>query len=286
MSTGLINSALYDLRDGLFHPTELARGPWDPRAQHGGAPSALMLQRLSTLPDVDGQLTRATVEFLKPLPMTPLELRLEVVRNRRQVQRTEATLVAGEVAVARAEGLHVAGEPGATDTVNSAHMHYPDEWALPPPHSLAAAGAEHRRTATGASADGTERKHPVSFAADAVEIRRSYGHFKEQGPAAAWIRLLVPVVSGDEETSPWARLAAACDFGNGLSNVVRWRTHTFVNADLTIAVGRMPLGEWIGLHSVTRAGSDGVGIAVSQVADVDGYVGVAQQTVLIRRRKQ
>lgn len=274
---------MYELRDGLHHPTELARGPWDPRAQHGGAPGALMLQHLSTLPDVDGHLTRATVEFLKPIPMTPLVLRSEVVRQGRQVQRSEATLLAGDVAVARAEGLHVAGVPGDTETVVPAAMRYPDELTLPPPATLEAAGAEHRRAATGT--DGDQRKNPISFAADAVEIRRSYGHFKEQGPAAAWIRLAVPVVAG-EPTAPWARLAAACDFGNGLSNVVRWRTHTFANADLTIAVGRVPKGEWIGLHAVTRAGPDGVGIAVSQVADTDGYIGVAQQTVLIRKRKK
>ena len=242
-----------------------------------------MLQRLSTLPEVDGHLTRATVEFLKPVPMSPLVLKSEVLRNGRQVQRTEATLMAGDVAVARAEGLHIAGVTGATDAVNSAHTRYPDELTLPPPEALQAAGAEHRRAATGT--EGAQRTQPISFAADAVEIRRSYGHFKEQGPAAAWIRLQVPVVAG-EQNVPWARLAAACDFGNGLSNVVRWRTHTFANADLTIAVGRLPRGEWVGLHAVTRAGADGIGVAVSQVADADGYIGVSQQTVLMRAREK
>jgi len=30
-------------RDGaLFVPSELARGPWSPQAQHGGAPAALL----------------------------------------------------------------------------------------------------------------------------------------------------------------------------------------------------------------------------------------------------
>ena len=28
--------------DGRYEPTEHARGPWDPRALHGGAPAALI----------------------------------------------------------------------------------------------------------------------------------------------------------------------------------------------------------------------------------------------------
>src|SRR5262245_50096825 len=35
------HGALFDRRGEMFVPTPLARGPWDPNALHGGAPSAL-----------------------------------------------------------------------------------------------------------------------------------------------------------------------------------------------------------------------------------------------------
>ena len=35
-------TAVYERAGDLWLPTDLSRGPWDPRAQHGGAPCALL----------------------------------------------------------------------------------------------------------------------------------------------------------------------------------------------------------------------------------------------------
>jgi hypothetical protein len=37
-------SVFIPAEDGQFEPTEHARGPWDPRALHGGARAALIVQ--------------------------------------------------------------------------------------------------------------------------------------------------------------------------------------------------------------------------------------------------
>ncbi len=66
-----------------------------------------------------------------------------------------------------------------------------------------------------------------------------------------WSRLLVPVVAG-EAPSPLQRVAAAADFGNGVSRIVDFETHIFINPDLTVALARLPVGEWIGFDMVSR----------------------------------
>ena len=61
------------LPDGpRFVPTELARGPWTPEAQHGGPPAALLARTLEREPGAEGMLVaRLTVELLRPVPIAP-----------------------------------------------------------------------------------------------------------------------------------------------------------------------------------------------------------------------
>jgi hypothetical protein len=73
----------------------------------------------------------------------------------------------------------------------------------------------------------------VAFARDAIEIRFVEGDWFMPGPVALWARLLVRVVP-DEEPSPLQRTVALADMGNGVSWVVGFDTHTFINPDLTV----------------------------------------------------
>src|SRR5438270_12343183 len=95
--------------DGRFTATEVARGPWDPKAQHGGAPAALMMRALEELPSPEGlMIARVTYEFMRPVPLAALEVRSEVVRPGRRVQLLEASLLTPEGTEAvRARALQV-----------------------------------------------------------------------------------------------------------------------------------------------------------------------------------
>ena len=103
------------------------------------------------------------------------------------------------------------------------------------------------------------------------------------GPSTAWFRLRVPVVAG-ETPSPLQRLAAAGDFGNGISSVLHWSEYLFINPDLTLYIERVPVGEWICLDARTIIASDGVGSAESVLYDERGRVGRAAQALLIAPR--
>jgi acyl-CoA thioesterase len=115
-----------------------------------------------------------------------------------------------------------------------------------------------------------------------MEIRfidGSYGN----GPADVWFRMRRPLVDA-EAPSPVQTLAAAADFGNGVSHVLDFDRFVFVNLDLTIQVAREPRGEWIALAARTDLGTDGTGVARSVLHDTDGVVGDAAQTLFVAPR--
>jgi hypothetical protein len=255
-------AAIYVPDGNAFVPTDLSRGPWDAHAQHGGAPSALLARALERESGELG-LARITLEFLKPVPLEPLTVSTRVVRPGRRVQLAEATLEASGTPVCRALGLALARPEGAAPSVPAADA------PLPPPDGVEPAG----------SPPGVR---PM-FGGDGVELRFVRGTFEGRGPAAAWIRFKVPLVEGEDPT-PVQRVAAAADFGNGVSAALDWSTHVFINADLTIYLVRPPRGEWVGLDSRTVVETDGVGLAESVLHDADGAIGHAAQALLVGPR--
>ena len=56
---------------------------------------------------------------------------------------------------------------------------------------------------------------------------------------------------------------------------------TGINADLTIAMFRHPIGEWVCLESGAWAGEHGVGLAETRLHDDHGAFGRAIQTLLV-----
>lgn len=253
---------VFEALDGRFVASEAARGPWDPRAQHGGAPAALLMRAFEQLPAPDGvALARVTYELLRPAPIGEVEIRAEVTRPGRRVQLLEGSMLADGVEVVRARALRV----HAADVSSAVSDDVP-----PPPGPE---NGQHREL---------QAPHRPMFAPDAIEIRFVAGAFGG-GPATAWFRLARPLV-GEEEPSPLQRLAAAGDFGNGISATLSWDDYLFINPDLTLYVERMPVGEWICLDSRTRIVSGGIGIAESVLYDLHGRVGRATQALLVAPR--
>jgi hypothetical protein len=248
--------------NGRFVATDYGRGPWDPRALHGGAPAALLVRAFERVPAPEGlSLARVTYEFLRPVPVGPLEVSAEVVRPGRRVQLLEASIVAGGIEVVRARALQIQLAQAGGAFV---------EGPAPP------AGPEHGQAAS------ISLPHRPMFAFDAIEIvfvEGTWGH----GPCRAWFRLRSPIVAG-EEPSPLQRLAAAGDFGNGISATLSWDEYLYINPDLTLYVERAPVGEWICLDSQTRIADGGIGVAESVLFDQRGRVGKATQALLVAPR--
>ena len=84
--------------------------------------------------------------------------------------------------------------------------------------------------------------------------------------------------------TPLQRVAGAADFANGISGVLPFDSHLFINPDLTIHLYRAPVGEWIAMASATHHGPLGVGLSDSALFDVDGRIGRSNQSLLLDRR--
>lgn len=262
-----IPDALFTPDGPAFVPTGLCRGPWSPDAQHGGPPAALLARAVEHYEDgAELHVVRFTVELLRPVPLTPLTVATRFARPGRKVQLVEASLLAGEVEVARALGLRIRRAPLVLPT------------DLPAPASPP--GPEHGTPSHPPWGDGMPRP---AFHHDAVDHRFVVGSFDRPGPASDWIRLRVPVVAG-EATSPLSRVAAAADFGNGVSWLLSpIDGYRFINPDLTLYLHRLPVGEWVCLEAVTAVEPHGVGLAESRLWDERGPLGRSLQSLLLER---
>ena len=121
---------------------------------------------------------------------------------------------------------------------------------------------------------------PPAFHNLAVEHRTADGFFDHLGPAFDWIRVTVDLVPG-VPLSPFARVAAAADFGNGVSATLPTPDYVFVNPDLTIVLSDLPRDEWVGLDARTRVGDSGVGYAESALYGRQGRIGRSIQSLFI-----
>jgi acyl-coenzyme A thioesterase PaaI-like protein len=255
------------IQDGeAYTATELALGPWAPGALHGGAPAALIahvLARSAGARDSDPalRLARVTYEFVRPVPMGPLWVRVKEVRPGRRVTLLDAFVTDREgTEVTRARGLLLRpAEVAATP-------------AQPPPFP----GPED------AEANDWNESGPM-FATHAMEIRFAEGRFREPGAATAWFRLRAPLIAG-EPTLPLDRVAAAGDFGNGIASVLDWGAHVFINPDLTLYLEREPVDEWVALQSEMRVLSGSAAVAESVLWDRRGRIGRAVQSLLVGPR--
>jgi hypothetical protein len=257
-------NALYEFDGDHYLPGPLTVGPWSPDAQHGGPVSALLAGAVED-PAGGTQVVRVTVELLRPVPLLPLRLTSEVVRPGRNVQLVEATLWSGDTEVARARALRIRRAPV------DAPLDVPVDRSGPP----------------APPPEGDDEARPPGVVrtafAEAVDLRFVKGGWDELGPVTMWTRLLVPVVEG-RATTPLQRTVAAADFGNGVSRVVDFNTHTFINPDLTVSLARVPEGEWLLFDVVSRLSTEGFGHAESQIFDAAGPVGRSVQSLLVSAR--
>jgi hypothetical protein len=259
--------ALFERKGNRFTPTPLTRGPWDPNAMHGGAPSALFATACEQHdPGPAAFMTRLTVELMRPVPITPLVLNVRTLRPGKKVQWIEAVLTdEREREVARATALRIRNED-----VNTTGAVHPKVVAPPGPNAPSAVFPFGERRSD---------EVVVGYWA-ANELRLVRGDWTQPGEGIAWIRFACPVVAG-ETVSPFTRVAAVADFGSGVGNPVRMTHAVAINAEITVHTHRHPIGEWVCLESGGWAQPHGVGLAETRLHDEHGVLGSAVQSLLV-----
>jgi hypothetical protein len=237
------------------------RGPWSPEHQHGGPPAALIAHVVeAAVPDL--AIVRVTVDYLRPVPIGRLRVRLDPLREGARVQRRIARLLHGDTMVAHAVLTLVRPEP--MDVTPA-----PGGLALPSPEASRPFQFPFFREAEGYHT--------------AMDLRLAAGEWGS-GRVAAWMRQRVPLVHG-EAPSPMERVLVAADSASGVSAAIDHRAQSAINADLTVALSRPLRGEWVGLDSVSAYEPAGVGLADTRILDEDGTIGRVLQCLVIGPRR-
>jgi hypothetical protein len=261
-----MSDPLFALDGDAFVPSGLARGPWSADALHGGPVAALLAGLAERLQPEPLQPVRLTLELLRPVPLAPLAGRARVLRPGRKVQLAESSLWRGDQELARATLLSIRRAP----------------LPLPESHGGSRAVAPPGPDTVEASAPPRWSEPSAAYHSHAVEHRIVRGSWGELGPCTDWIRLRVPVLAG-EAPSPLQRVAAAADFGNGISAALPFGVWRFINPDLTVHLERLPQGAWVCLDAETWLGEGGVGLAESALYDERGRLGRSLQSLLLER---
>lgn len=271
MAEGLVSgspelgAAFYrDLGEGCFASGPATAGPWSPKTQHAGPPSALLGRAFERHEPREGfRVARVTLELPRPVPVGDLRVEVRTLRSggRTELLEGEITCEGREVMLARA--WRMAAGPADTPALR------------PVPGPPPVPGPQPRQTMADAYLDG--------YIA-AMEWRFEQGQgFDSRGPGTVWARQRVALVEGEEDT-PLTRALTLADSSWAVAFELDHRKGLVINTDVTLALHRDPVGEWLCLRSATAASPAGSGLALGQLDDTAGDCGRVLQTLLVAER--
>src|SRR5262249_26125394 len=103
--------AIYRVEGASIETSALAGGPWDPKLQHGAAPASLICWAVERLPSpAPMRVVRLTVDLLRPVPVAPLTIETDVLREGKKIQLVAVRLLANGNEVVRATALRIRRE--------------------------------------------------------------------------------------------------------------------------------------------------------------------------------
>jgi Thioesterase-like superfamily len=254
--------AIYRVDGNRVVTSPEAAGPWYPGMQHGSAPAALVVWAAEAIATREPmRIARVTIDLMRPVPLAPLTIESEILREGLKIQLCAVRLLADGVVVAGATVLKIRAQaPRLPADITDLPVQLP--------------GPDRSRE---------EVDFSSSPFVSGISLRAARGVFGVPGPAAIWYRVDRPIVDA-APVSQAMRAVVAADFCNGTSAAPDFQEWTFINADLTVNFARQPVGEWILLDAESWIGPDGAGLAMARLADQRGYFGRAVQSLVIEKR--
>jgi hypothetical protein len=239
-----VADAFFEPSDAGLLPHPDARGPWAADMMHGRLLAGLAAWAIEREHgDASFLPTRLTVDLYRNPRLEPTTVETRLVRAGGRVRAVDAVLHVGSVEVARASTLWLRTTDGAPDAGPLT-----ETWDAPGPETAS-----------------------VEFGG-AFEVLGVGGRaFGAPMPRRSWLRDTRPLVAG-EALTPFVRAALAADFASPLANSHEGGLD-HINADLTLHLGRLPIGEWIGIEAADRVASDGVSVAYCRFHDLTHTIG-------------
>lgn len=241
----------------------VSRGPWSEDACHGGPVTGLIARAIEKITiDSGKQLTRLTVSFRRPIPISGFRVGAKVERSGRTATTATATLRDSEDRVCViASSLHLATH--SFESLPSASIPHPSfEEAIPGDFPVMQAA------------------HDLPFFGSGIEVAYPPGETSKPGPTTLWMRTL-PILE-DEESSPFQLLCPIADCGNGISRNTEFSETSCVNPDLTVVVYRLPESAWLATEAMSFWQPSGIGMSHAMLFDTVGALGAALQTMIVR----
>jgi hypothetical protein len=248
---------------GTFVPAPHARGPWGEDSLHGRILAGLFAREFErTHGDPGFQPARLTVDLFRLPRIQPLTVRVDVVREGRRIRVLAGVIESEGREVARAIGVWLRrGEP------HTGRVWSPEPWDAPPP-------------------DATPPTPPREGGFDPPWEMRPIGGpaFGTAGRKRAWLRDTRELVAG-EPLSPFARVALAADIASPMANSGEDGL-AYVNADITLYLHRLPVGEWLGFDVTHHHAAEGVAVGGCAIHDETGPIGTSNVSAVVNARRR
>jgi len=244
--------------DGDFHPTEFALSRWGKDMLNGPAVVGLAAWQLEQEYGAPGFLpTRFTTDLFKAARRVPTVLRTRLVRAGGRIRNSECDVLQDDQLVARAVMVQYrTSEPppgrewvGEVEFTAPAGVTGPAYYVGSDEIGWTPSAAEHQNTA---------RKRVYHRPVDVVA-----GH-----ASSPFVRTVVAA----EATS------LACNMGtHGIG---------YINGDLTVAMSRLPRGDYIGLQADSHWCSEGISVGATTLFDDVGPFGIGMVTAIANAAAQ
>ena len=246
----------FRVEGALVVPGPRASGPWSEEMLNGRNVVALCAWAVERDYGADGLLcARLVVDLLRPVPRAPLRVETKAVRSGGRLRAVDVELTADGTLVTRATALLLRPSeamPGGPWR--------PPEWEMPHPDTLARLDTEQTRNVR-------------------LDVRPEVeGVFFPEGRRRLWVREKIELVEGEPWT-PFMRAAAVADLANPLAN--RAEVLHYINADVTVHLARLPVGEWIGIETMDHLAADGICLGGGSIYDLDGRIGWSSVACLV-----
>lgn len=236
-----------------FEPTPSAAGYWGEGLLSGPAVAGLAAHTLEQrFGDPAFQPARFTIDLLKPARQMPIRVQTRVIRDGRRARYTECDVLQGDWIVAQATLVQYR-------------------------RSAAPLGVGWATTA--------EFTPPTGAAGDVVFVGSDEGGWTPMGEnhqnvsrKRAYYRGL-EVVDG-EEVSPFVRAVIVSEAATNLVAHLGTAGIGYINGDLTVALSRLPVSEFIGVQADSQWAADGVSVGNATLFDDAGPFGTAMVTSL------
>ena len=256
-------TAIFMPEGDLFRATEHAGGPWSPDMLQGSATTGLMAREVEQLAVKSGfAVRRLTFDLWRPAGLHAFRIETDMLRDGRKAKTLQVRLMDGEVEIGRCIALLTAQGQSPGDSFAKAAQDDPAPETGTPPPAFAQKWSRYFQN---------------------VSVRLIEGALEKPGPAAAWMRLDVPMVEGEANT-PLLQAVQATDFSSGVAQIVDMREWTFVNPEISLYFFRAPEGEWILVCSRTRVGANGAGLTTASLSDRHGPIAEVMQAMTFEKR--